>query len=377
VGEAFSLDEPTSPKQSRLRRLNRGWKAAPTGSQKKHYKPEFGVALRRALVAADWKVASLGEGTRALILGFLQSRRMTQKRKGGHKEMKVAFIGMGTMGAAMALNILKAGHAVTVHNRSREREEPMAKAGARRAGSPKEAATGAEIVIICVSDTPDVEAVVLGENGIIQGATAGTVVVDMSTISPSATRRIAAELSKKGIRMLDAPVSGGSEGAQKGTLTIMVGGQAADVAIAMPVLSAMGKSITHVGPSGAGQFTKAINQVIISGVYLAVAEGMTLGLKAGLDMEKVVLALAGGAAGSWVLNFRSGNMIKNEYPLGFRVRLHRKDVAIAMEAARELGVFLPATALVEQIENGLISQGFGDEDMSAMARMIRKPSGLE
>jgi 3-hydroxyisobutyrate dehydrogenase len=291
--------------------------------------------------------------------------------------MNVAFIGMGTMGAAMALNILKAGHAVTVHNRSREREEPMAKAGARRAGSPKEAATGAEIVIICVSDTPDVEAVVLGENGIIQGATAGTVVVDMSTISPSATRRIAAELSKKGIRMLDAPVSGGSEGAQKGTLTIMVGGHAADVAIAMPVLSAMGKSITHVGPSGAGQFTKAINQVIISGVYLAVAEGMTLGLKAGLDMEKVVQALAGGAAGSWVLNFRSANMIKNEYPLGFRVRLHRKDVAIAMEAARELGVFLPATALVEQIENGLISQGFGDEDMSAMARMIRKPSGLE
>jgi len=291
--------------------------------------------------------------------------------------MKVAFIGMGTMGAAMALNILKAGHEVTVHNRTREREEPVAKAGARRAGSPMEAAQGADIVITCVSDTPDVEAVVLGENGIIQGARAGAIVVDMSTISPSATRRIGAKLAKKGIRFLDAPVSGGSEGAQKATLTIMVGGDAADVAKTMPVLSAMGKSITHVGPSGAGQFTKAINQVIISGVYLAVAEGMTLGLKAGLDMEKVVQALAGGAAGSWVLNFRSTNMIKNEYPLGFRVRLHRKDVAIATEAARELGVFLPATALVEQIENGLISQGFGDEDMSAMARLIRKHSGLD
>lgn len=291
--------------------------------------------------------------------------------------MKVAFIGMGTMGAAMALNILKAGHEVTVHNRTREREEPVAKAGARRAGSPMEAAQGADIVITCVSDTPDVEAVVLGENGIIQGARAGAIVVDMSTISPSVTRRIGAKLAKKGIRFLDAPVSGGSEGAQKATLTIMVGGDAADVAKTMPVLSAMGKSITHVGPSGAGQFTKAINQVIISGVYLAVAEGMTLGLKAGLDMEKVVQALAGGAAGSWVLNFRSTNMIKNEYPLGFRVRLHRKDVAIATEAARELGVFLPATALVEQIENGLISQGFGDEDMSAMARLIRKHSGLE
>jgi 3-hydroxyisobutyrate dehydrogenase len=291
--------------------------------------------------------------------------------------MKVAFIGMGTMGAAMARNLLKAGHEVTVHNRTREREEPVVTAGARRAGSPKEAAGDAEIVITCVSDTPDVEAVVLGENGIIQGARAGALVVDMSTISPSVTRRIGAELAKKGIRFLDAPVSGGSEGAQKATLTIMVGGDAADVAKAMPVLSAMGKSITHVGPTGAGQFTKAINQVIIAGVYLAVAEGMALGLKAGLDMEKVVQALAGGAAGSWVLNFRSANMIKNEYPLGFRVRLHRKDVAIATEAARELGVFLPSTALVEQIENGLISQGYGDEDVSAIARLIRRHSGLE
>jgi len=291
--------------------------------------------------------------------------------------MKVAFIGMGTMGSAMALNILRAGYEVTVHNRSREREEPVAKAGARRADSPKNAARGADIVITCVSDTPDVEAVVLGENGVIQGAKAGAIVVDMSTISPSATRRIAAELAKKGIRMLDAPVSGGSEGAQKGTLSIMVGGEATDVQKAMPVLRAMGKSITHIGPTGAGQMTKAINQVVAGGVYLAVAEGVTLGLKAGLDMEKVVQALAGGAAGSWVLNHRSGNMIKNEYPLGFRVRLHRKDVAIVMEAARELGVFLPATALVEQIENGLISQGCGDEDMSAMARLIRKNSGME
>jgi 3-hydroxyisobutyrate dehydrogenase len=291
--------------------------------------------------------------------------------------MKVAFIGMGTMGAAMALNIIRAGHEVTVHNRRREREEPLAAAGARRAGSPKEASQGAEIIITCVSDTPDVEAVLLGESGVIHGAKTGAIVVDMSTISPSATRRMAAQLSPKGIRMLDAPVSGGSEGAQKGTLSIMIGGEAEDVAKAMPVLSAMGKNITHVGPSGAGQFTKAINQVIISGVYLSVAEGVTLGLKAGLDMEKVVQALAGGAAGSWVLNFRSANMIKNDYPLGFRVRLHRKDLGIALEAAKEVGVFLPCAALVEQIENGLMSLGFGDEDMSALARVIRKSSGLE
>jgi 3-hydroxyisobutyrate dehydrogenase len=291
--------------------------------------------------------------------------------------MKVAFIGMGTMGASMALNILKAGHPVTVHNRTRAREEPVAKAGAKRAGSPQEAARDAEVVITCVSDTPDVENVVLGEKGVIQGAQPGAIVVDMSTISPSATRRMAAQLGEKGIRMLDAPVSGGSEGAQKGTLSIMVGGDAGTVAQAMPVLSAMGKSITHVGPCGAGQFAKAINQVIISGTYLAVAEGITMGLKAGLEMEKVVQALAGGAAGSWVLNYRAANMIQNEYPLGFRVRLHRKDLAIALEAARELGVVLPATALVEQIENGLIAQGFGDEDVSAVARMVRKSSGLE
>lgn len=290
--------------------------------------------------------------------------------------MNVAFIGMGTMGAAMALNILKAGHPVTVHNRSRDREEPLSRAGARRAASPKEAAREAEIVITCVSDTPDVEAVVLGENGIIQGAKAGAIVVDMSTISPSATRRMADRLAEKGIRMLDGPVSGGSEGAQKGTLTIMVGGEAEAVAQAMPVLSAMGKTITHVGPCGAGQLTKAINQVIISGVYLAVAEGITLGLKAGLDMEKVVQALAGGAAGSWVLNFRSANMVKNEYPLGFRVRLHRKDLGIALEAAKEMGAFLPGTAVVEQIENGLVAQGYGDEDVSAIARLIRKHSGI-
>jgi 3-hydroxyisobutyrate dehydrogenase len=291
--------------------------------------------------------------------------------------MKVAFIGMGTMGVAMALNLLKAGHAVTVHNRTRKREEPAAAAGARRAASPGEAAQGAEIVITCVSDTPDVEAVVLGADGVIHGAAAGALLVDMSTISPSATRRMAAEVGKKAVRMLDAPVSGGSEGARQGTLSIMVGGEAADVERAMPVFQAMGKTITHVGPVGAGQMAKAINQVIICGTYLAVAEGMTLGVKAGLDMEKVVAALAGGAAGSWGLSNRSGNMIRNHYPLGFRVRLHRKDVMIALEVARELGAFLPVAALVEQIENSLINKGFGDEDVSAMARVIRTQSGLD
>ena len=291
--------------------------------------------------------------------------------------MKVAFIGLGTMGAAMALNILNAGHELTVHNRTREKEAELAIAGADRAASPKEAATGAEVIIICVSDTPDVETVILGANGVIHGAQPGAVVVDMSTISPTVTRRIAEVLGNKGIRMIDAPVSGGSEGAQKGTLSIMMGGESDDVKRVEPVLQAMGKTITHLGPIGAGQLTKAINQIIVAGTYWSVAEGMTLGVKAGLDMEKVVQAVGGGAAGSWGLTSRSANMIKNEYPLGFRVKLHQKDLNIALEVARELGVTLPVTAYVQQVESGLIARGYGDEDVSAMARSIREQSGLD
>lgn len=291
--------------------------------------------------------------------------------------MKTAFIGMGTMGASMALNLLKAGHEVIVHNRTREREAPVAEAGASRAVTPKEAAAAAKIVVICVSDTPDVEEIILGENGVIHGAQAGSIVVDMSTISPSVTRHIAKKLDSKAIKMLDAPVSGGSEGAQNGTLTIMVGGESEAFEKALPVLEAMGKTITHIGPIGAGQLTKAINQIIISGTYLTVAEGLTLGIKAGLDMKKVVSALSGGAAGSWVLDNRAANVINNEYPLGFRVRLHRKDLGIALSAAREMEITLPCTALVEQIENGLIARGFGDEDVSALARTIREQSGLK
>jgi len=291
--------------------------------------------------------------------------------------MKVAFIGMGTMGAPMAMNILKAGHEVTVHNRTREREEPVAKAGARRAESPREAAQAALLIITCVSDTPDVENIILGDDGVIHGARQGSIVVDMSTISPTATRRMAEELSKNGIKMLDAPVSGGSEGAQKGTLSIMIGGDEQDLKTAEPVLQAMGETITHIGPVGAGQMTKAINQIVAAGTYWAVAEGIALGLKAGLEMERVVQAVGGGAASSWPLVYRSSNMINNSYPLGFKVQLHRKDLTIALEVARELGVTLPVSAYVEQVETGLITRGYGDEDISAMARNIREASGIE
>ena len=291
--------------------------------------------------------------------------------------MKVTFIGLGTMGAGMASNILKAGHELTVHNRTREKEEILAAEGARRAASPKEAASGAEVIVICVSDTPDVEEIVLGNDGVIHGASAGAIVVDMSTISPTATHRMAAKLGEKGIKMLDAPVSGGSEGAQNGTLAIMAGGDTTDFESALPILEAMGKTVTHVGAIGAGQLAKAINQIIISGTYLTVAEGLTLGMKAGLDMNKVIQAISGGAANSWVLQNRAMNVVNNTYPLGFRVRLHQKDLKIALDTARELGVTLPATALVAQIENGLIAQGYGDEDISALARSIRDQSGLE
>ncbi|MEM8502784.1 MAG: NAD(P)-dependent oxidoreductase [Cyanobacteria bacterium P01_D01_bin.1] len=286
--------------------------------------------------------------------------------------MNVAFVGLGTMGAPMALNLLKAGYSVTAHNRSREKEQPLVKAGAAASPTPQSAATDADIIITCVSDTPDVEAVVLGNSGIIHGAQPGALVIDMSTISPSVTRSIAARLAEEAVHMLDAPVSGGSEGAQKGTLSIMIGGEVEDVEKARPVLSTMGSTLTHVGTIGAGQTTKAINQIVVAGTYWSVAEGMALGLKAGLDMEKVVQAVGSGAAGSWGLTNRSGNMIANEYPLGFRVRLHQKDLEIALEAARELGLPLPVAAYVEQIETGLMAQGYGDEDVSAIARAIRQ-----
>ena len=290
--------------------------------------------------------------------------------------MQIAFIGMGTMGAPMARNLLEAGYPVTVHNRNREREIPLSEAGATRAASPAEAAAAADVVIVCVSDTPDVEAIVLSEQGVLQGAKAGTVVVDMSTISPAATRAMAAELAQKDIDMLDAPVSGGSEGAQQGTLSIMVGGDAAVFEQVKPVMAAMGKTITHIGPIGAGQTTKAINQIIIAGTYMGVAEGMVLGLKAGLEMDRVLQAVSGGAAASWGLSNRAGNMLNNDYPLGFRVKLHAKDLRIALDAARHSGAVLPVAALVEQLEAGLISRGFGDDDVSAMARVLREASGL-
>ena len=293
--------------------------------------------------------------------------------------MKIAVLGMGTMGAPMATNLLKAGCEVTVHNRTRSREEPLAELGAKRAATPAEAAAGVDIVLSCVSDTPDVEAVLLCPghgHGVVHGLEEGGLVIDCSSIAPAATRRIADEFRAKGIGYVDAPVSGGSEGAIKGTLTIMCGGSEEDFARAEPVLQIIGAKVTRIGPVGCGQIAKVANQVAITGTFMALAEALTLAHRAGADAERVVEAIGGGVAGSWILNNRSDRMLNDDYPLGFRTRLHRKDLGIALETAREFQVPVPIASLVATIEDALIAQGFGDEDMSNLARFVRQGAGV-
>jgi len=289
----------------------------------------------------------------------------------------VGFVGLGTMGLAMAANARRGGFEVSAWNRTPGRAGDIEALGVQITETPAAVAAASDIVITIVSDTPDVEEVLFGPGGVAEGAKAGSLVIDMSTISPSATRDFAARLAKQGVRMLDGPVSGGSEGAKKGTLSIFIGGDAADLERAQPVLRTLGTTITHVGPIGAGQAVKAVNQVILAGTYLGVAEGVVLALKAGLDVDQVIGALSGGAAQSWVLTNRSGRMKDNDYPLGFKVALHRKDLGIALGLARESGASLPVSALCEQIEAGLIGQGHANDDMSAVARAIRALSGLD
>jgi 3-hydroxyisobutyrate dehydrogenase len=291
--------------------------------------------------------------------------------------VRVGFVGLGTMGGAMAANVARAGYPVAAWNRSPGRAVALADVGVTLLPTAAAVAAASDLVVTIVSDTPDVEAVLFGGDGVAEGAAPGTLVVDMSTIAPSATRDFATRLAARGVAMLDAPVSGGSEGAVKGTLTIFVGGDPADLERARPVLATMGTTITHVGPIGAGQAVKAVNQVILAGTYLGVAEGIVLAIKAGLDVGQVVGALGGGAARSWVLENRSGRMIDNDYPLGFKVALHRKDLGIALQLARETGSALPISAICEQLEAGLIGLGHGDDDVSAVARAIRAMSGLE
>ncbi len=291
--------------------------------------------------------------------------------------MKVAVIGLGPMGAPRAATLLRGGCQVVVHNRTRSREEALVLQGASRAATPREAAAGADAVLTCVSDTPDAVQVTLDpRDGVIAGVAAGALVIDCSSIAPAAARQIAAALSVKGVGYVDAPVSGGSEGAQKATLAIMCGGSEADFTRAKAVLEKIGKSIVHVGPVGCGQIAKAVNQVVIAGTYQAVAEGLCLAKKAGADPARVVAAIENGAAASWVMANRSRNMRDDRYPLGFRVRLHRKDLAIALDTARAVGLPLPVASYVATQEDGLIALGHGDEDMSAIARTVRRNGGV-
>ena len=290
--------------------------------------------------------------------------------------LKVGFVGLGTMGAGMAANLARAGFPLTVWNRTPGRAGPLLALGAVEAHSPREVARASEVVVTCVTDSPQVAEVLFGPDGLAEGLVPGSLLIDCSTISPASAREIGTRLKDHGVAMLDAPVSGGSEGAVAGTLTIMVGGEPTDVERAHDVLHAMGRSVTHLGPIGSGQVAKAVNQVILCGTYLGVAEGIVLALKAGIDVERVITALAGGAAGSWVLQNRSGRMIDDSYPLGFKIALHRKDMAIALDLARSIGAVLPVAALAATFEDGLIAQGHGDDDNSALARAIRRLSGL-
>jgi len=280
------------------------------------------------------------------------------------------------MGAAMAANLARAGFELSVWNRTPGRAEDLKALGAKEVASPRELAAASEVVVTCVTDSPQMAEVLFGPEGLADGFVDGSLLIDCSTISPASAREFAGRLGPLGVAMVDAPVSGGSEGAVAGTLTIMVGGEPADVERGRGVLSAMGRTITHLGPVGSGQIAKAVNQVILCGTYLGVAEGIVLAMKSGMDAEALVTALSGGAAGSWILQNRSGRMIEDSYPLGFKIALHRKDMAIALELARSIGAVLPVAAIAATFEDGLIAAGHGDDDNSALARVIRELSGL-
>jgi 3-hydroxyisobutyrate dehydrogenase len=284
--------------------------------------------------------------------------------------MRVGFVGLGIMGRPMAKNLLKAGFEVTAYNRSPGPREELAEAGADVVTTPREAAAGAEAVITNVTDSPDVEAVILGPDGIVEGAAPGTIVIDMSTISPAATRQIGAVLAERGVKMLDAPVSGGDQGAIAGTLAIMIGGDAADVEKARPLFEAMGQRITHCGPLGAGQTVKLANQVAITGALLGVCEALTFAQKNGVDPAVVIEAISAGAAGSWQLSNLGPRMLKRDFAPGFKVGLMRKDLRLAIESAQQQDASLPGVALVAQLFAGVAAAGLDEEGTQALLKSL-------
>jgi 2-hydroxy-3-oxopropionate reductase len=291
---------------------------------------------------------------------------------GGGARPLVGMIGLGIMGAPMAHNLLRAGFPVIVWNRTEARADPLVAAGAQRAGSPREVAERSAITITMLSDSPDVEQVYRAPDGVLAGTTAADLLVDMSTIAPRIARELAQDAAARGAAMLDAPVSGGDVGARQGTLSIMVGGDAEALERARPVLEALGSRITHVGSSGAGQVVKACNQIVVGLTLEALGEALVLGSKAGVEPAAIVEALGGGLAASRVLEVRGPKLLARDFAPGFKLDLHAKDLAIALATARELGVALPGTALVDQLFHAEQSHGHGEADNSTLVRALER-----
>ncbi len=289
----------------------------------------------------------------------------------------IGFIGLGIMGRGMARNILKAGFPLVVWNRTASRMTPLLEAGARGANNPAELAAQADIIITCVSDTPDVEEVILGDRGVIQGAKPGSLVIDMSTISPTATRVIAEKLAEKDIHMLDAPISGGSEGAEKGTLSIMVGGEEADLQRALPVLQSMGQRITLVGGHGAGQTVKLMNQILVVGNALAISEAFLFGQAAGVNLEKALEAVEAGAAGSWMLTHRGPQILKRDWRPGFTIDLQQKDLRLVLGAADDFGAPILGAGWAFQLYRTLQARGLGHEGNHALIKALEHLAGYQ
>ncbi len=286
--------------------------------------------------------------------------------------VRVGFIGLGIMGKPMARNLLKAGYSLTVHNRSRGPVDELVSAGATAAASPRTVAERSDVVITIVPDSPDVQQVVLDRDGVLEGLRPGVVYVDMSTISPIVTQEIARAVEAKGAQMLDAPVSGGEKGATEGTLSIMVGGPHEVFVQIRPIFEALGKNIVHIGGHGAGQVTKACNQIVVALTIQAVSEALTLAAKAGVDPAKVRQALLGGFAQSRVLDLHGQRMLERNFKPGFKVALHQKDLNIALSTGRSLGVPLPGTAVVQEAFTALTGLGRGDLDHSSLVTVVEE-----
>ena len=292
-------------------------------------------------------------------------------------EPVIGFIGLGIMGKPMARNLIKAGYELILHNRSHAPVHELSKEGAQVAADSKEVAARAEIVITMLPDSPDVELVYAGENGIFSTLKSGTLLIDMSTISPAVARKLAVEAQKLGCDMLDAPVSGGEAGAMGATLSIMIGGEAAAVERAMPIFQSLGKNIVHVGEAGAGQVTKAANQMVVGTTIAIVSEALVLAAKAGVDPAKVRQALLGGFAQSKILEAHGQKMLDHNFKPGFRIRLHEKDMKIALGAGFEYGVPLMVTSQVAQMMSAMKSLGHGDLDHSGLVKFVEEMANTE